>query len=188
MPTLSSFGITLPLGLLLVTPALAGDPTPAPAAAPAPAPAPPPAMADTRWPAPALKWEKPFGPDGPEMAYVHGDPRSGAFQMFLRMDNGGVSGWHTHDANYTGVVVQGTWQHLVQGETTAANLPVGSAWFEIGRRNHDDRCVMGPCVIFITSEGAQSYHPKTAEGNDPPPPPPAATPAPPPAKGGKKKK
>ncbi|MDP2308772.1 MAG: DUF4437 domain-containing protein [Pseudomonadota bacterium] len=156
--------------------ALAGDvaPTAAPVAeapvAGAAAAAPAAAPVETRWAAASLAWVQPFGPTGPEMSYVKGDPKAGPFQMFLRMPAGGVAGWHTHDAAYSAVVVQGTWQHLVQGEGAATNLPAGSFWVQDGTANHDDRCIEGPCVVFIDSVGAQTYHPKTAEGNDPPPP------------------
>lgn len=175
------------LASLLLAPAvvLAGDPatpaTPAAPAAPAEAAAPaaPAAPADTRWTAASLTWTSPFGPGGPEFAYVHGDPKSGPYQAFLRLQTGSIAGWHTHDADYMGVVVQGTHQHLVQGETTAVNLGPGSAWLEKGGMNHDDRCIEGPCILYLVSEGPQTYHPKMADGGDPPPPPPPEPPAPP---------
>ncbi|MFZ5477399.1 MAG: cupin domain-containing protein [Myxococcota bacterium] len=166
----------------LVAAAAAGEGSPPAPPAPAEAATP---VADPRWVASSIQWAKPFGPDGPEMAYVHGDPKSGPFQMFLRMPAGAIAGWHTHDSDYTAVVVQGTWQHLVQGETTAVNLPPGSFWSQAGKANHDDRCIEGTCVIFIDSAGPQTYTPKMPDGSDPPPPPP---PAPPPDEGKKKKK
>lgn len=138
---------------------------------------------DPRWPASSLPWTRPFGLDGPEMAYVHGDPRTGPYKAFLRMPTGAVSGWHTHDATYMGGV-QGTYQHLIQGEKAAAKLGPGSVWREKGAQNHDDRCIKGPCVVYLVSEGPQSYHPKTADGGDPPPP----TPSEPPPPGQKQKK
>lgn len=149
------------------------------------APAPAPVAPDTRWPASSVTWVRPFGPQGPEFAYIHGDPKSGPYQAFLRMPAGATSGWHTHDSAYVGVVVQGTHQHLVQGETSATNLGPGSVWVEPGGQNHDDRCIEGPCVIYIVSEGPQTYQPKMADGSNPPPPPP---PAPPAEESGKKNK
>lgn len=142
-----------------------------------------PATKDGRLPAASVQWVQPFGPQGPEFAYVHGDPKSGPYQAFLRMPTGAVSGWHTHDASYVGVVIQGVHQHLVQGETSAVNLGPGSMWEEKGGLNHDDRCIEGPCVIYLVSEGPQTYSPKQADGSNPPPPPPPA-----PEETGKKKK
>jgi hypothetical protein len=130
-----------------------------------------PASKDVRIPMASLPWTKPMGPDGPEMAYVSGDPKTGPFQMFLRMKANQAAGWHTHDADYTAVVMQGTWMHLVQGETTAQALPAGSFWSQVGKGNHDDRCgADGPCTVFIVSAGAQTFHPKTADGKDVPAP------------------
>ncbi len=163
-------------------PAPEAAPSPAPAAAPAPAEpaaAAPAAPADPRWPASAIPWTRPYGPNGPEFAYIHGDPKSGPYQAFLRMPTGASSGWHTHDAAYMGVVVQGTHQHLIQGESTATNLGPGSVWREMGGQNHEDRCIEGPCVIYLVSEGPQTYSPKMADGSNPPPPPPPEAPAPP---------
>lgn len=122
---------------------------------------------DTFLPTESLTWVAPFGPQGPEFSYVQGDPKTGPYQAFLRMGTG-TAGWHTHDAAYSAVVVQGTWAHLYQGETAVTNLAPGSFWTQAGGGNHDDRCVAGPCVIFIVSQGAQTYHPKTADGKDVP--------------------
>ncbi len=123
---------------------------------------------DTFLPSGSLTWVKPFGPQGPEFSYVYGDPKTGPWQGLMRSNEGGGAGWHTHDAPYTAIVVEGTWQHFYAGETTTKDLPPGSFWSQAGGANHDDRCVKGPCVIFINSTGPQTYHPKTADGKDVP--------------------
>jgi hypothetical protein len=132
-----------------------------------------PAKKDNRQAAAGLKWETPFGPDGPAMAFVSGDPKTGPFQMFLKLKAGGAAGWHTHDADYNAVVITGQHMHLEQGETTAALLGPGSYWTQAGKANHDDRCDAkgGDCLLFITSAGPQTYHAKLADGKDAPPPP-----------------
>jgi hypothetical protein len=153
--------ITAALALGLAGTAAAGEKAAAPAA-----------KKENRQAVGGLKWETPFGPDGPAMAYVSGDPKTGPFQMFLKLKAGGAAGWHTHDADYNAVVVQGQYMHLEQGEATAALLGPGSYWSQPGKANHDDRCDAkgGDCIIFVTSAGAQTFHPKTADGKDAPPP------------------
>jgi quercetin dioxygenase-like cupin family protein len=131
-----------------------------------------PATKSSRTPVANLKWFKPMGEQGPELSIVYGDPQKGPFGTFLKLQPGQSSGWHTHDSDYTAVVVQGTHNHLSQGEkATAGALPQGSWWSRAAKENHLDQCSKdGPaCVIFIHMNGPMTFHAKTADGKDVPP-------------------
>lgn len=119
-----------------------------------------------------LKWEQPFGPNGPSRANVAGDRLKGPYTVFLRLPAGYDSGWHTHDTRYTAVVLSGTVENVEQGEPERAHaMRAGSVWTQPGRRNHVTRCQAGAeCLIFVTTPGGESYHPMTAAGRPVTPP------------------
>src|SRR4051812_11468505 len=88
-----------------------------------------PAKQQLQLPAGDLKWEQPFGPSGPKLAFVSGDMKKGPCSFFFKFPAGFDSGWHTHDADYTAVVLAGTMQNVEQGAEAASHpLGVGSAW------------------------------------------------------------
>src|SRR5438128_415575 len=88
-------------------------------------------------PADTLKWEEPFGPGSIKTAKVSGDPKKGPYNLFMKMPAGFDSGWHTHDAEYTAVVVAGTIENIEQGgEADAKALPQGSSWTQGAKKNH----------------------------------------------------
>src|SRR5437870_4761984 len=59
-------------------------------------------------PASELKWDHPWGPQGPEVAVVSGDAKKGPASAFMKFPAGYDSGWHTHDGWYVSTVVKGT--------------------------------------------------------------------------------
>jgi hypothetical protein len=126
----------------------------------------------TQLPVEGLKWEEPMGPGSIKLAKISGDEKKGPFNAFLKMPAGHESGWHTHDADYTGVVLSGTIENVEQGgEADAKPLAAGSAWTQPGKRNHSTKCT-GPseCLIFLGIKGGFTFHPMTAEGKPAPAP------------------
>ena len=112
-----------------------------------------------------LRWERPFGPQGPERADVSGDKVRGPYSFFLKLPPGFDSGWHTHDATYTALVLSGVVMNLEQGDQNLPALPAQSVWTQPGKRNHVTRCVSQvECLIYVMSSGGATFHPHTAEG------------------------
>lgn len=118
-----------------------------------------------------VKWDMPYGPQGPGFATVHGDAKkkNAPTQMLMKFPAGFDSGWHTHDGEYQSVVVKGTMIHQVQGGQEH-KLPHGSHWTNGAKVNHRNACVAegGECVIFAVLPKGFSFTPKTAEGKDVP--------------------
>ncbi len=115
-----------------------------------------------------------FSDIGPniKMAPISGDQKKGPFTFELKMGAGAESGWHTHDGDYTGVVVSGTVENVEQGaEADAKPMGPGSVWTQPAKKNHNTKCAAGAdCVTVILSKGGFTFHPKTPEGKDAPPP------------------
>ena len=126
-------------------------------------------------PAADLKWEQPYGPQGPSVAVASGDAKKGPVAYFMKFTPGYDSGWHTHDSWYASTVVKGTMTSQGQGDAAAVTLPTGSFFSEPGKRNHKNTCsAEGECIIFAYVEKGMSYTPKTADGKAPPKEPAAA--------------
>ncbi|HVR63840.1 MAG TPA: DUF4437 domain-containing protein [Polyangia bacterium] len=125
----------------------------------------------SRMPAADLKWEQPMGAGGPSVAFASGDGKSkGPAEFFLKFPAGFDSGWHTHDANYSAVVIKGTMTAQAQGDAEI-QLPSGSYFGEPGKKNHRNSCTKdSDCVIFVHSEKGFTFHPMTAEGKPAPAP------------------
>jgi hypothetical protein len=125
----------------------------------------------TQVPAEGLTWQD-MGPNL-KMAPISGDMKKGPFTCELKMTAGTESGWHTHDADYSGAVVSGTVENIEQGgEADAKPLTAGSFWTQPAKRNHNTKCAAGAdCVTVIMIKGGFTFHAKTADGKDAPPPP-----------------
>ena len=123
-------------------------------------------------PVESLKWEEPYGPGAIKVAAVSGDAKKGPYAVFMKMPPGYDAGWHTHDADYIGVVVTGTIENIEQGgEADSKPLNPGSEWAQAAKRNHDTRCVSATeCTIFLSIKGGFTFHPMTPEGKPVPPP------------------
>jgi quercetin dioxygenase-like cupin family protein len=118
-------------------------------------------------PAADLKWEQPYGPDGPSVAFPAGDPKKGPVALFMKFPAGYDSGWHTHDSWYVATVVKGTMTSQGQGDAAAKELPVGSFYSEPPKKNHKNTCGKdGECIIFGYQEKGMTFTPKTPEGKD----------------------
>lgn len=123
----------------------------------------------SRWPprisSPSPSVESIRWPLRPEMAVVRGDPSKGAYDMLVRYKPGFDSGWHTHDAGYRGMVLEGTITNPVQGDAKPRQLAKGGYWYQPAGQNHATRCVSDTaCLVFAHSDGGMTYHPTTADG------------------------
>ena len=126
-----------------------------------------------------LTWTAPFGDAGPKFAKVSGDEKKGPYTFFLKMAAGSESGWHTHDADYSAVVIQGVAHNIEQGGEDKP-MPAGSAWTQPAKGNHMNKCDPGTdCIVYIHQLKGFSFKPMTADGKPAPA-------APPPAKDAKK--
>jgi quercetin dioxygenase-like cupin family protein len=125
----------------------------------------------TQVPADGLTWQD-MGPNL-KMAPVSGDMKKGPFNAELKMTAGTESSWHTHDADYTGIVVTGTVENIEQGgEADAKPMGPGSVWTQPAKKNHNTKCAAGTdCVMVVMIKGGFTFHAKTADGKDAPPPP-----------------
>lgn len=122
-------------------------------------------------PAGDLKWEQPYGPQGPSFAAAHGDPKKGPYHTFMKVPAGFDSGWHTHNGDYSSIVVKGTITNTEQGkEAEAKALPVGSFWWQPGKINHKTTCgADSECIVAISNPKGFSYTAMTADGKKAPP-------------------
>jgi quercetin dioxygenase-like cupin family protein len=120
----------------------------------------------------AAKWEQPFGPDGISTSEVAGDKKKGPYTVLMKFPAGFDSGWHTHDADYSGVVIAGTLENVEQGgEADAKPLPAGSWWSQPAKKNHVTRCAAGAeCLALLSIKGGFTFHPMTPEGKPAPAP------------------
>jgi quercetin dioxygenase-like cupin family protein len=120
-----------------------------------------------------IKWDMPYGPQGPAFATVMGDAKkkNSPTQMFMKFPAGFDSGWHTHDGEYTAVVVKGVITHQVQGGVEH-KLGQGSLWTQPAKVNHVNKCLAegGECIIYGNQPKGFSFTAKTAEGKDVPAP------------------
>jgi quercetin dioxygenase-like cupin family protein len=113
-----------------------------------------------------LKWEQPFGPQGPSLALLVGrlgDQNPASY--FMKFRPGADTGWHTHTHDYEAVVLRGTFAVQEQGEAEK-QLPAGSFFTQAGKQNHRNRCVQDgeDCLLFIHFEHGADGHPMTPEG------------------------
>jgi quercetin dioxygenase-like cupin family protein len=135
---------------------------PTPAASEAPATPPAPDNGGFSLIAPSSVKYQPSSPDkpGPEIAVLHGDPKSGG-AFLLRFPPGAKSGLHTHTSDYEAVVVSGAPKHWLAGaEAKAKPLASGSYWFQPGGQPHGDECTgKDPCVLFVIMPGALDFTP-----------------------------
>lgn len=111
-----------------------------------------------------LAWSQPFGPNGPERADISGDKAKGPYSYFLKLSPGFDSGWHTHDDNYTAVVLGGVVANVEQGaDALARPMPAGSVWTQPAKRAHVTRCVSdAACLIYVACAGGATFHPVPA--------------------------
>jgi hypothetical protein len=111
-------------------------------------------------PADQVKWEKPFGEQGPGFATIWGDRAKGEHGTFLKIAAGSPADLHTHPGDTWGVVITGEMTHVTDGHE-GAKLTAGGWWFMPGKVVHKSICHPGPadCLIFIHNKGPFGYAP-----------------------------
>jgi quercetin dioxygenase-like cupin family protein len=112
-------------------------------------------------PAADLKWAA-LVPGSPvKMSVLWGDYKKGPFGMLLKQPGGSESGMHTHASDYYAVLVQGTWIHTVEGDSSAPKeLTPGSYVMQPAQQFHNDKC-KGPedCIVYIYQLGKADFIP-----------------------------
>lgn len=113
-----------------------------------------------------LHWTQPFGPKGPGFAFVvgkYGDKQPASF--FARLKAGGDSGWHFHNEDYSGVVIQGTFTEQQQKDARETSLPVGSYFTQPAKVIHRNGCVSArDCIVFVHFDQGADSIPTTRAG------------------------
>ena len=108
-----------------------------------------------------LVWEE-LMPGGPlKMAKLWGDRSKGEYAMLLKEPAGFEAGSHAHTLDYHAVLVQGTWVHTVEGETSPPkDLAPGSYVMQPGKQFHNDVCKSKTeCIIFVHQHGKGDFIP-----------------------------
>jgi hypothetical protein len=112
-------------------------------------------------PATDLKWEA-LVPGSPvKMSVLWGDYKKGPVGMLLKQPGEYESGMHTHASDYYAVLVQGTWIHTVEGDSSAPKeLTPGSYVMQPAQQFHNDKC-KGPedCIVYIHQLGKADFIP-----------------------------
>ena len=109
-----------------------------------------------------LKWEV-MHPGSPvKFSVLWGDHKKGPFGMLLKQPGGGFeAGMHTHATDYHAVLVQGTWIHTVEGDSSAPKeLTPGSYVFQPAGQFHNEK-FLGPedCIVYIHQLGKADFIP-----------------------------
>jgi len=111
-----------------------------------------------------VKWE-PYAPGVPlQVGQIWGDRNKGDHGMFLKLPAGFEAGMHSHTADYYGILVQGTWFHTNEGDTSAPKeLTPGSYVFQPGKQIHNDVCKgKTDCIIFVYQKAKGDFIPAKA--------------------------
>ena len=113
-------------------------------------------------PAADLKWEA-LVPGSPvKMSVLWGDHKKGPFGMLLKQPGGGFeAGMHAHASDYHGVLVQGTWIHTVEGDSSAPKeLAAGSYVMQPAQQFHNDKCKGSEdCIVYLHQLGNSDFIP-----------------------------
>ncbi|MBX2797918.1 MAG: cupin domain-containing protein [Myxococcales bacterium] len=111
-------------------------------------------------PAARVQWARPFGPRGPQMATLWGDPATGPHGSLLKFAPGADSGLHTHPHDSTGLVVQGTLVHTYEGQPPGVTMGPGSWYFEPAGVPHVSRCGDAEaCIVLVYNPGPFGFEP-----------------------------
>ena len=114
------------------------------------------------WPVGDIKYE-PYAPGVPlQVGKLWGDRNVGEHGMYLKLPAGFEAGMHSHTADYYAVLVQGTWVHTNEGDTSPPKeLTVGSYVFQPGKQNHNDVCKSKTdCIIFVFQKAKGDFIPE----------------------------
>jgi quercetin dioxygenase-like cupin family protein len=105
-----------------------------------------------------IQWQKAFpdlGPDGPDLAVVHVNPRTQATQVLVRATKQVVVPWHWHTPNEAVTVMKGTF--TVECEGKKIDLGPGSFTYTPSRLIHRAAFTEG-CMIAISADGPFDIH------------------------------
>lgn len=106
-----------------------------------------------------VKFEQPFGPQGPGFATIWGDRNKGEHGTFLKIAAGAPADMHTHAGDSWGVVITGNMTHVTEGKPGKLLGP-GGWWFMPANVPHQSICHPGvECLIFVHNAGPFSYAP-----------------------------
>jgi len=103
----------------------------------------------------------PSNAQGPKVAFLSGDPKTGPVGFIIEIPAGGKAPIHSHTSDYHALVLDGAPAHwlphqLDQGEALAP----GSYWFQPGGFDHGDRCTSSePCHGFVFMDKAMDFKP-----------------------------
>ncbi len=112
-----------------------------------------------------LKWEDMHPGSPQQFSVLWGDPDEGPFGMLLKQPGAGFeAGLHTHASDYHAVLVQGTWIHTVEGDSsTPTELTPGAYVFQPAWQYHNEKFPgSGDCIIYIHQLGKSDYIPKAS--------------------------
>lgn len=103
-------------------------------------------------PAERIPWavEAPGQPQ--RLGSLWGERSTGQAGTLLRVPGGFIAPVHSHTADYRAVVIEGTWKHWFDDDTSApaAELRPGSYWTQAADEWHADACVSAtPCTILL---------------------------------------
>ena len=115
--------------------------------------------AASRTPAQDVTWMQ--APFGPYVAPVEGDFTSGGHVTLVRFAAGMTTPLHTHDHDYTGIVLSGETRHFEPGKPeTKTVLGAGSHWAIPAGLEHVSECLPGDdCVMVLIQQDAFDFTP-----------------------------
>ena len=110
-------------------------------------------------PAADLKWEA-LVPGSPvKISVLWGDYNKGPFGMLLKQPGGLEGPMHTHASDYHAVLVQGTWIHTVEGDSSAPKeLTPGSYVMQPAWQYHNEKFKGSEdCIVYIHQLGKGDF-------------------------------
>ncbi len=107
----------------------------------------------------------PAHPDGPQIAVLSGDPKTGPSVMLMRFARSSGR-LHIHSADYHLTVIEGEMKHWDAAGSEAAAPPIGPGghWFQPGGQAHADSCLSDTCLMVIHWSGPRDARLPPAEG------------------------
>ena len=85
--------------------------------------------------------------------------------LFIKFPAGADSGWHTHDEDYSAIVIEGTFTAQQQGDAAEVQLPIGSYFTQPAKAVHRNGCLKGAdCLVYVHFDKGAQTTPTTREG------------------------
>ena len=97
----------------------------------------------------------PASADGPEIAFLWGNPQDGQLKgTFVKLPAGFSGELRSNGSSLRAVVIQGQTSHRLPGESDVNNLEPGSYFGSTGETVHQVSCEAGEdCIIYVRTEG-----------------------------------